>query len=676
MVKKTKLKKTSPRKTAVKPTKPSTQKTKKAKNEKPTQKKELNKKQKKDAVKILRAEGIDDASDREKSTAEIAQETADAILTTQHFISIGDPDRPTIYVYENGYYTPNGKQKINLLVQQILGAFATRNMKNEVTSKIYSMTCKTEFPEAPPELFCVQNGILNVFTKKITPHTPETPFLQKIDVKYDSNAKCPEFEKFLEEILPTTQQNDRAVLKKWFGYTLLRDYRFANFLMLEGEGANGKSTLLRAMTKFIGQKNISTISPHNMRDRFSVVNLHGKLANIVPDISGKNLDKQSVSTIKTITGGDTITGEYKFGAHVNLNVYAKLAFSANELPQLPEDDTAMWRRPILILFKQKFEEKNADTKKSEKITTPNELSGMLNFALDGLNELLNAKGFGAEVAQTREIYLRKTDPVLCFVMDCTIKADDEKELKDDVYFAYRDYCDDREIECFDENDFFKKLYAKASYTRSIKKRIEKSEKRVHYVRGIKLKTAKKEENEDNTEDNQAKLFEQSEQGEKERPRTNGQGGHGGVAENHSLDTQGNDKNIVNNDKNIVNNEKVDDNRKSHCPPRPPNPTGQGGQVEQGVPSLLFNAGFEKTDITHHPCIGCAGSPCSYQRSGKPYCEDCALSELVGGVVRRLDLGEGAEYDVVVKEVGEGAVSLALIKNTVVQVNPHKLKVLE
>lgn len=411
----------------------------------------------------------------ELTQAQLAYQFVQQGLANERFISTGEPERSTIYRYHEGVYIPNGKQFVYSHVEQELGERATKYLKGEVIQRIYSQSVEHEFPEAPSNLLCLKNGVLNVLTKQLKPHTPTDAFLQKIEIEYDPKTKCPQFEKFLIEVLP--EERDRTTIKKWFGYHLLRDYRYAAFLIFFGTGSNGKSTLLQVLTTFVGLENVSAITPHSMNDKFATFGLKGKIANIVADISSKGLDKTATAKIKSITGGDPMDAEQKFGSKETLLPYAKLSFSANALPEIPEDNEAVWRRIILIKFNQHFGVNNRDPTKIDQLTTPQELSGILNWALEGLKELLATNGFDTAVVETREFYIRQTDPIRCFLLDRTVRSPNAQLLKSELYESYCSYCESEDRESLSEKEFYKQLYAKTNYARATRVDFEGKQQR-------------------------------------------------------------------------------------------------------------------------------------------------------------------------------------------------------
>jgi putative DNA primase/helicase len=80
------------------------------------------------------------------------------------------------------------------------------------------------------------------------------------------------------------------------------------------------------------------------------------------------------------------------GNHFILKQYAKLIFNCNELPKDVEHTNAYFRRFLIIPFDVTIppheQDKNLHTKIIE-----NELSGVFNWVLEGLNRLLEQKRF-------------------------------------------------------------------------------------------------------------------------------------------------------------------------------------------------------------------------------------------------------------------------------------------
>jgi len=228
--------------------------------------------------------------------------------------------------------------------------------------------------------------------------------------------------------------------------------------MLVGDGANGKSTFLNLLAKFLGEDNFTTLSLYLITSRiFAVAGLYGKLANIAPDISADELKR--TGTLKALTGGDRIRGEKKFQDEFHFYSYAKLSFSANQAPISPDQSRAFFRRCMLIGFPNKFEGDDCDPTILQKITMEDEMSGFLNWALEGLYRLTKNNKF-TKSPTTEELQLEYealSDPVTAFISHCTGLESDAFETKDAVYNAYFQFCRGRGFSPTMPNTFAKKL---------------------------------------------------------------------------------------------------------------------------------------------------------------------------------------------------------------------------
>ena len=199
------------------------------------------------------------------------------------------------------------------------------------------------------------NGIYNISTGKLEPHTPDEIFINQIPVKYDPSAKCPNVNKFLSEVLDS--EEDITVLIEWMGYLLTTDTRQQKAMMLLGSGSNGKSVFLNFATDFLGKENCSSEPMHKLEeDKFSVANLYGKRVNVFADLPATPLYKND--TFNMLVGNDQLLrGEKKFCDTFQFKNLARMMYSANRLPYATSDNYAYYRRWIIIDFPNQFDEK-------------------------------------------------------------------------------------------------------------------------------------------------------------------------------------------------------------------------------------------------------------------------------------------------------------------------------
>src|SRR5262249_22658916 len=95
-------------------------------------------------------------------------------------------------------------------------------------------------------------------TDVLLPHTPSWCSLNCLPYPYVSDADCPRWHAFLDHNLEGHE--DRiALLQEWFGYCLTVDTTQQKFLMLVGEGANGKSVICAVQEGMLGSDNCSNV---------------------------------------------------------------------------------------------------------------------------------------------------------------------------------------------------------------------------------------------------------------------------------------------------------------------------------------------------------------------------------------------------------------------------------
>lgn len=328
----------------------------------------------------------------------------------------------------------------------------------------------------------MENGILNLQTGELLPFSPDYYLTVKIPVKFDPTADCPRIKQFFRDVL---HEEDIPVMFELFGFCLYRRYFIHKAFMFVGSGRNGKSTVINLLRRFLGPQNVANVPLQAFAEnRFAAAELYGKLANTFADMSSEAL--RDTGLFKTLTGEDTIEAERKFKNPFRFTNYAKLIYSCNRLPETYDDSDAFFARWIIINFPNKFEGDKADKNLINKLATPEELSGLLNLALLGLWRLLERGEFskGVSTEEVREIYLRMSNPVAAFVMDC-IEVDPEGFVpKKDLYAAFCEYCRNNKLPTVSEATFHKKLIRQVR-VEDYRPKIQG--KRVHTWRGIRLK---------------------------------------------------------------------------------------------------------------------------------------------------------------------------------------------
>jgi len=366
---------------------------------------------------------------------------ADAILEDDHFAQDAGGK---LYRYSGGTYKQHAERYLRRRVKEILeGQSASDKWSSHRANEVveYIRADAPELWERPPlNEVNVLNGILNVETKRLRDHDPAFMSPVQIPVEYDPAATCPAWEQFISETFPEDAQDLAFELPA----DLITPNRSAQkSILLIGEGANGKSTYLRALAAFVGNPNTAGVSLHKLEsDRFATARLIGKLANICPDLPSTHLTE--TSAFKAITGGDDLGAEYKYREAFEFRPYCRLVFSANHVPRSGDASHAFFRRWLVVPFERTFEpdEQIPREELDAKLSDPKELSGVLNRALDAMHRVRRG-GFteSASMREAWEEFRAMTDPVSVWLAQNTVEAAEAFVPKDALASAYNEFCD-------------------------------------------------------------------------------------------------------------------------------------------------------------------------------------------------------------------------------------------
>jgi len=367
---------------------------------------------------------------------------ANCLVSIFNFKTIYNDKSETIYVYQGGVYTKEGRKIIETEAEKLFGSYCTHKAVKEIIYKIQRLTAvdRTIFDDIPANFIPLENGIYDIEKKELLEYSPAYCFTSKLPVKYNGDASC---EKFLEFLNETLYEDDIPVIQELFGYSLYRKYIIKKGVIYTGETDTGKTILLNIHTKFIGQKNQCGISLQRIagNDKFGLSSLYNKLLNAYDDLSAHDI--ADGGGFKIATGGGYITAEHKFGDPFQFKNFAKLLFACNKIPSMKEnDDDAYYNRWLLIPFDNHVPTNRQIKNYDEIITTQTELSGILNWALTGLERLLLNGQFSytRTKQEVKVIMNRSSSPLAAFAYDALEESKTGQTItKEEMHTAYLEW---------------------------------------------------------------------------------------------------------------------------------------------------------------------------------------------------------------------------------------------
>jgi len=351
----------------------------------------------------------------------------------------------TIYVYKEGVWNITGKGLIKSQIEKLLGVFAKNNSVSEVLEKIKrkTETSRDEFDTVPEFKKCLLNGVLDIEdinNIKFLEHSKKYNFKNKLPINYNPKSKCPTILKFITE---TFYPNDVHQVQEWFGFHLLKRYLFKKAVIIHGPKNSGKSVFLNLLTTFLGINNVVDLSLQkiSLGKGFDLLVLKDKDGNIHDDLSSKDLNDGG--GFKMAVGDGFVSGEQKFGDHYRFRNSAKMTFACNKIPPVKDiDDDAYYDRWLTWNLDNIITQKEINTKLINNLTTNEELSGLLNYALDGYFRLINQNGFSNQKnsKEIKNLMIRNGSPLARFVSEHIINENGLKISKEDMYRYYCEFC--------------------------------------------------------------------------------------------------------------------------------------------------------------------------------------------------------------------------------------------
>jgi putative DNA primase/helicase len=458
---------------------------------------------------------VDRYFDKNKSKGGfVPKRLAEDIIKKFKIITFEDSKEMYLFDEEEGIWKPNAESKIESFICSVLGELVKEHYIEETISILKKMTYKKreDIENLPLNLVPVQNGILDLENRKLIPFSPDYFFTFKIPVTFNPDADCPRIKGFLKEVVATNEEVE--LLIEIIAYCLWRGNPHQKAFIFTGGGSNGKSTFFNLLTAFLGKDKISSISLHEIENnRFAMAGLYQKHANIYADLPSITLTNSG--TFKMITGEDLVKIEEKFKRPKFARIFAKPIFSANKMPFVRDESDAFFRRLIIIefpfIFKEKPDpqnpyEKRRNPKILAEITTPQELSGLLNMCVERINKILtNGFTYNKSTLETREDYLRRSDPIGTFVNEHLVEDPDSYVSKDLVYNSYIKFCKKNKFTVVDKNVFGKNLRRHIAVF-DYRPRDEKGE-RITAWKGVRLIEVDEDEKQSNDIHEKNKLIE-------------------------------------------------------------------------------------------------------------------------------------------------------------------------
>ncbi len=371
------------------------------------------------------------------------------IFVKQHFLR-----------YHEGCYKILDDCELNALLKDYLGKKYSTHTRDQVKANLEA-DCLEDYESLNKHdgfLNCT-NGMLEIRTGKLLKYSPEYLSTQQIAADYKPGADCPRFKKFLSYVLYDDLSKIEP-LQEYFGYALTNSCREEKMLFLVGErgavgGMNGKSVTLDCLEGLLGRDNVSALSLRQIGNDHYTPQLLFKMLNRSTE---NDTQKMNEAVLKIHTSGEPVEADKKFKDPFRFSNTAKFAFCINNLPHVSDKTDSFYRRLLLIPFNRKITNEERNKNLAKQIISE-DLSGILNWALEGLMRLESQNGFSVsrQVSEALESYRRENNSALNFIHQSCVLEVNAEITKRQLYEAYGEFCKQRGVLKLGEIKFGKQV---------------------------------------------------------------------------------------------------------------------------------------------------------------------------------------------------------------------------
>lgn len=319
-------------------------------------------------------------------------------------------------------------------------------------------------PQADARYIRFKNGILDIDTLELVPN--DGTFLLLNEIPHDWN---PEAESYLvDKTFESIAQGDDAVIANlWemFGLSLYRGHDVSRMILLQGGGANGKSTLLDMLKYVLGVDNCFSLSIHELGEKFQLVPAMGKLALIGDDIANDFVNGKACAVMKKFVTGEAVSDQYKGGITFQFSPYATLIYSCNEMPRFSDSTFGFERRihPIPLTARFTPGSEGYDPYLKQKLCGEECVEYAISKAVEALRAARERMGLTPNKLseQMRADILRDNDPAGGFITEMTGRGYVfEGKTNSEVYGMFEDWCAANGYDPVNKNKLSAKIKAK------------------------------------------------------------------------------------------------------------------------------------------------------------------------------------------------------------------------
>ena len=371
----------------------------------------------------------------------------------------------TLHMFKDGIYI-QGRENIESKMIEMIPTL-NRSKRSEVYDYL-ELLVRDNISIGDVNYIAFKNGVYSLDDGQLLDFSPNYIITNKIGWNYKENAYSEVCDKVLDK-LSCNNKEIRNLLEEMLGSCFYRSNNLAGgkSFILVGDKSNGKSTFINMINHLLGEDNICSLDLMELSEKFKNAELVNKLVNTGDDINGSFIPDTSI--FKKLVTGERIQVQRKGEQPFEFNNYAKLIFSANEIPRTKDRTGAVLRRLLIIPFNATFskDDKDYDPYIKNKLRSVEVMEYLVNIAIKGLLRVLDNKTYTEcdDVNRELEEYNKMNNPIDEFIEENTDYI--ENHTTTEVYNNYVVFCKDYGLLPMSKIEFVKQINNKLKMTSKV-----------------------------------------------------------------------------------------------------------------------------------------------------------------------------------------------------------------
>lgn len=290
----------------------------------------------------------------------------------------------------------------------------------------------------PPSLLIpFINGVLDMTTGELAPHTPAVRNSRIVSVPYNPAATCDQWSAWLADIFET-DRGRVALLQEVIGWCMCSDnLGIQKAVTLIGVSRAGKGTILGILSRLLGSA-AGAFQLGDLTDSKVLAGMRSKNVAIDYDAASpeQKIARQVTGRFKAITANEPLSIQLLYTQEpLQVALNCKLILAANSVPTLWDDSGAAANRWVPLVFDKQFAGVE-DTGLQDRLAT--ELEGIAVWAIEGLRRLMAQRRFTMPVSSRDELdsLVDAASPLDRFVDECCKTEAGIRCSEDEVWSVY------------------------------------------------------------------------------------------------------------------------------------------------------------------------------------------------------------------------------------------------